>query len=295
MPEKPLERLVNLWSELPGARGCVASAEPGSDQHEQNTIFATSMLQEAINDNISPSTLFQYTNGLRLGPAWKRLLESLQGLLAKVSRAKRGETSEVDVFIFDPKTFQINQETGGTSHTPPASEQICFGWTYDQVLHARSLLNLGITPKEASEHVKNRKRLNAAAITLYMLCKDCKFLTNSENMFISHKWERHSNRETNNLELYACPTCDQPMPMPDRHDHLCKGKSIYVKPGTRDLFMVYWLKFMKLQVSMLKKTLNVWQELVFRYLEPEQQVGFASLPKSRDGNHSRTNTNRGKR
>ncbi|KAJ4264136.1 hypothetical protein NW764_015974 [Fusarium oxysporum] len=91
-----------------------------------------------------------------------------------------------------------------------------------------------------------------------LFCKPCRFVASSKDYFVSHNISSHPEKK--NPELYDCLICGKGLNINSRQ-HKCGVSSREIRFGTRDLFMVYWLKFMEVKVDKLRDLLSVWDDL----------------------------------
>ncbi|QKD57606.2 uncharacterized protein FOBCDRAFT_242069 [Fusarium oxysporum Fo47] len=266
MPESALEKLMFQWN-LGHPNVSYAELKPNFDQHEQNVEAAVSILKTP---HARQSFLSECRNNRSLTPAWSELLKDLEQLANRNTQSLSSPQDErylsVNHFIFDRKTFKIKAEEdpkfpsitvlqGG--HSCGFEEAIsklfsvslgCVSLGYVSLgEHSRKQMKLTMAPRKPSDWAQER-----------LFCKPCRFVASSKDYFVSHNISSHPEKK--NPELYDCLICGKGLNINSRQ-HKCGVSSREIRFGTRDLFMVYWLKFMEVKVDKLRDLLSVWDDL----------------------------------
>ncbi|KAH7190324.1 hypothetical protein BKA60DRAFT_613226 [Fusarium oxysporum] len=263
MPESALEKLMFQWN-LGRPNVSYAELKPNFDQHEQNVEAAVSILKTP---HARQSFLSECRNNRSLTPAWSELLKDLEQLANRNTQSLSSPQDErylsVNHFIFDRKTFKIKAEEdpnitvlqGGHSCGFEEAISKLFSVSLGYVSlgyvslgeHSRKQMKLTMAPRKPGDWAQER-----------LFCKPCRFVASSKDYFVSHNISSHPEKK--NPELYDCLICGKGLNINSRQ-HKCGVSSREIRFGTRDLFMVYWLKFMEIKVDKLRDLLSVWDDL----------------------------------
>ncbi|KAI3573348.1 hypothetical protein IWW34DRAFT_810714 [Fusarium oxysporum f. sp. albedinis] len=266
MPESALEKLMFQWN-LGHPNVSYAELKPNFDQHEQNVETAVSILKTP---HARQSFLSECRNNRSLTPAWSELLKDLEQLANRNTQSLSSPQDErylsVNHFIFDRKTFKIKAEEdpkfpsitvlqGGHSCGFEEAISKLFSVSLGYVSlgyvslgeHSRKQMKLTMAPRKPGDWAQER-----------LFCKPCRFVASSKDYFVSHNISSHPEKK--NPELYDCLICGKGLNINSRQ-HKCGVSSREIRFGTRDLFMVYWLKFMEVKVDKLRDLLSVWDDL----------------------------------
>ncbi|KAJ4082796.1 hypothetical protein NW769_014677 [Fusarium oxysporum] len=266
MPESALEKLMFQWN-LGHPNVSYAELKPNFDQHEQNVEAAVSILKTP---HARQSFLSECRNNQSLTPAWSELLKDLEQLANRNTQSLSSPQDErylsVNHFIFDRKTFKIKAEEdpkfpsiivlqGGHSCGFEEAISKLFSVSLGYVSlgyvslgeHSRKQMKLTMAPRKPGDWAQER-----------LFCKPCRFVASSKDYFVSHNISSHPEKK--NPELYDCLICGKGLNINFRQ-HKCRVSSREIRFGTRDLFMVYWLKFMEVKVDKLRDLLSVWDDL----------------------------------
>ncbi|KNA96043.1 hypothetical protein FOXG_18087 [Fusarium oxysporum f. sp. lycopersici 4287] len=266
MPESALEKLMFQWN-LGHPNVSYAELKPNFDQHEQNVEAAVSILKTP---HARQSFLSECRNNRSLTPAWSELLKDLEQLANRNTQSLSSPQDErylsVNHFIFDRKTFKIKAEEdpkfpsiivlqGGHSCGFEEAISKLFSVSLGYVSlgyvslgeHSRKQMMLTMAPRKPGDWAQER-----------LVCKPCRFVASSKDYFVSHNISSHPEKK--NPELYDYLICGKGLNINSRQ-HKCGVSSREIRFGTRDLFMVYWLKFMEIKVDKLRDLLSVWDDL----------------------------------